>query len=189
MSTVFDATGMDRSQYQAAMEKEEKFFAVGASPCKKEGHTIRERKGHCIQCSPKDIAFFMRYYKNAFVYISASRSKTLIKVGFSRDPDARERTLNSFSYGGADDWIRVCQLKCEHAGRIEFAVHEKLSRFSSPQTYVHEGLTTRCLEVFSCGYPTARKVLTDLLDVRQINNLQERKDALLNYNFPDRMML
>ena len=41
----------------------------------------------------------------------------------------------------------------------------------------------------SCGYPTARKVLTDLLDVRQIDNLQERKDALLNYNFPDRMTL
>ena len=149
MSAIFDATGMSRSQYQEAMKRDEKFFAIGVTPCNKEGHTIRARNGHCIQCTSKEIAFLRRYYKNGFVYISASLLKKLIKVGFSTDPDGRELTLNSFSYGGADDWTVIAQLKSENAGRIEFDVHERLSIFSSPQTYFHEGINKRCLEVFA----------------------------------------
>lgn len=184
-SLVFDATGMTRAQYQDAMKETGKLFAIGVTPCKKDGHSLRERNGHCIQCSTKDIAFLMRHFKNAFVYISASRTRSLIKIGFSTDPDSRERTLNSFSYGGASDWMVVGKVRVESAGRAEFDVHAKLSHFNLPQTYLHQGLSTKCLEVFSCSYPTARAAVASSISDLELKRLWERPDAYLNYNFED----
>src|SRR5262249_24611884 len=96
-------------------------------------------------------------------------------------------TLKFFSYGGAGDWTTVGRVRSEKAGQIEFDVHERLSPFSSPQTYFHEGINKRCLEVFSCGYPTARKALIDSLEAMLMGerDLEECKGALVNYNFPD----
>lgn len=183
VSAIFDATGMSKSQYQDAMRAEDKYFAIGVTACRKEGHTLRIRSGHCVQCDTSDIAYFFRHYANAYVYIAASRKKSLTKIGFSTDPADRMRTVNCFSYGGADDWGVISQLKCKNAGSIEFDVHEKLSPFSSPQSYYRSGVKTNCLETFACGYPIARQALKNVVGDNEMKNIFERKDAFLNYNF------
>jgi hypothetical protein len=45
---------------------------------------------------------------------------------------AAERLLafNSYSYGGRNDWKIVFQIRCAHAGRIEFSAHKTLSSYS-----------------------------------------------------------
>ncbi len=82
----------------------------------------------------------------------------MVKVGYSKDPDERERTINGYEYGGAIDWQKIAQVFFpKNAGQAEFEVHTKLERFDSPQTYLANGHQTKCLEIFACGYPTARK--------------------------------
>jgi hypothetical protein len=113
---VFDATGMKRSEYQEAMRAEGKLFAMGVSPCNKMKHTLRDRSGHCIQCDTSNIAYIKRHYQHGWVYVSASRILKMLKVGFSEDPKSRERTINGFEYGGANDWTLIAQIKCKDAG-------------------------------------------------------------------------
>lgn len=54
LSRVFDASGMRTAEYKQAMRDLGMWVAYGASPCEAEGHTLRSRTGHCVQC--KDFA-------------------------------------------------------------------------------------------------------------------------------------
>lgn len=148
LSLVFDATGMRPKDYRKAMRDQEKLFAIGVSPCAKHGHRMRTRSGDCMQCNPAAIGFIRRHYNKASVYIAASRSKQLIKVGSSQHPEDRETLLNSREYGGISDWSTICHVRCTNAGRVEFDIHELLLPFASPQTYTREGKIVDCLEIF-----------------------------------------
>lgn len=185
LSQVFDATGMTPAEYKKAMHAQEMFVAVGVRPCKA-GHTLKTPSGNCIQCRSDYIEYKRRHDGPAYVYISASRSEKLIKVGSSKSPDEREKLLNARGYGGVSDWSKIGQVQCKHAGRVEFEVHEILAAFASPRSYLREGIAVDCTEIFSCGYLHARKALLDVLSEDEAKTLKERKDASINYNFPER---
>lgn len=52
---TLDAKGLIPSEYQTLMKSQEKLIAYNATPCHKDGHTLRTRSGHCAQCYPERI--------------------------------------------------------------------------------------------------------------------------------------
>jgi T5orf172 domain len=183
---VFDASGMTRSEYYNAMKEEEKFFAIGVTPCKKFGHTIRERNGHCIQCKPSNIEFILRKYRNGWIYVFASPGLKMVKIGSSLDPKDRERTVNGYKYGGRSDWFTIAKQRSNNSGKIEFGVHQKLSDYYHPLSYHINNKETICREIFSCSYLTARDALIrSLVENKEKPDLWETDDAEIRFSFPN----
>lgn len=156
LSSVFDASGMRKPAYQAAMEELGKSFAFGVTPCNRAMHRLRTRAGHCIQCDHSKIAYMLRYDAAAYLYIAASLKGKLIKVGCSGDVEQRRGMLNAYRYGGQSDWQILAFADCPAAGRLEFAVHCKLARFQVPGGYYQGGKERRCYELFRCNFADAR---------------------------------
>ena len=127
LSRVFDATGMSQAAYRAAMAELDMIVAIGVSPCRKAGHTLRTRAGHCAQCNTHALAFLRRHDDPGEIYVAHSPQTSLVKVGTSKNPIARISTLNSFGYGGATDWRVYYRHGCAKAGRVEFIAQSKLN--------------------------------------------------------------
>jgi len=180
---VFDATGMSKTEYRDAMKLEEKLFAMGTTPCRASGHTLRDRSGHCIECSPKNIRFIQRYFEEAHVYVAASSSLRRLKIGCSKDIADRTRTINGFAYGGATDWKMVASVKCKDAGRVEFAAHTALARHASEGHYRANGRDTTCRELFSCAYAVSREALFDCLSPEEKTRFKEVPNAVEHFGF------
>src|SRR3546814_9788370 len=56
---------------RGAMEAEGKGFAYNTRRCNN-GHTLKSRPGHCIQCRPVVIGFLKRHFAEGYVYIAVS---------------------------------------------------------------------------------------------------------------------
>ncbi len=180
-SAVFDAAGMPPRRYRPLMEREEKLFVIGVSPCLQRGHTMRTRAGHCVQCDTKKIAFITRYYRQAFVYIAGSQRTKLVKLGSSQTPLNREAIINQLGYGGISDWRLLYYAKFANAGMVEFTAHGILARYSTPRSYTREYAEVECREIFRCGYDTAKKAL-ESASPNGLSNGWERPDAI-DFNF------
>jgi hypothetical protein len=156
-SRLFDASGMKTAQYKKAMKELGKSFAYGVSACRAEGHTLRTRAGHCIQCDTSKIAFQRRNDDEGFVYIAGSFTLKLIKIGMTNSTTDRLLSINAYGYGGTDDWELLAYLKTKNAGNVEFGTHNLLKQYSCPIQYNKGGKIVNCLELFSCGINTAKK--------------------------------
>ena len=162
VSSVFDATGLRKNEYREIMKSLGKIVAIGVTACKKGGHTLRSRSGHCVQCNPAALGFQARFSATGFVYIAGSLSLKVIKVGFSGDVKSRISSLNHLNYGGASDWVCIYWIQCESAGNIEFGTHARLVKFAAPTTYIRDGKPVNCLETFSCEAETAISTLNEI---------------------------
>lgn len=156
MSMMFDATGMNTEHWRSAMTGEDKPFAFGTTPCERGGHTLRSRANNCIQCNTANIMFQLRNAKPADVYIAASRSKQIFKVGSTTELKRRIETLNRVAYGGADDWFVIANVRCKKAGAVEFETHKRLDSYRFAATYIDSGREIEAYELFSCDYTSAR---------------------------------
>ena len=151
LSRVFDATGMSRLSYKAAMLKFEMIVAVGVSPCKKGGHTLRTPAGLCAQCNTHALAFLIRHYESGEVYVAVSAQSALVKIGTAKNAHARAKTLNSSGYGGATDWKIDYYQFCSKAGRVEHLAQKTLSAERALRTYLKTGCEVDCYELFNCS--------------------------------------
>lgn len=163
LSRVFDASGMSRSTYESAMIELEMIVAVGVSPCKKAGHTLRTPPGHCAQCNTQALAFLLRNYEAGEVYIAVSAQTGLVKIGTSKSAQGRMNTLNSFGYGGATDWKIHCHHACSKAGRVEFLAQNALNGYRASRTYIKAGNTVDCQELFNCSASAATAAVQSAL--------------------------
>ena len=127
LNQVYDGRGMTKSAYQQAMQGTRMIVVAGTAPCKKAGHKLRTKSGHCFQCNPKVISFQKRSQSNAHVYIAGSVKGEYIKIGLAEDLDNRLRQLNDWAYGNAKDWKMLASSFVENAGRVENTVQTKLS--------------------------------------------------------------
>ncbi len=173
LSLMFNASGMRRADYQEVMRAEEKLFAYGVSACAKGGHTLRSRAGTCIQCDTAPIAYTLRHYGAAWVYVAGSLKRTLLKIGSSKDPEARVNELNRTGYGNTTDWDILAKVNCKHAGAVEFAVHKSLDSYFSPDQYQKQGKSQNSYELFRCGYSLARAALHSSLPPEERPMLKE----------------
>jgi hypothetical protein len=182
---VFDATGLSTKQYTPLMKEQGKLFACGVTPCKKSRHTLRTRSGHCIQCDTKSIAYTLRHYKRAYVYIAGSLTKSLIKVGVSTEHEKRADHLNRMSYGGARDWRILATILTENAGMVEFHVHDRLSDKLREIPYQKDDRQQVGNECFASDYIEAKKYLLEKCDKSAAAQLSEKPFAH-EYNFSSR---
>lgn len=159
LGDVFDASGMRKKEYMTAMEEVGKHFAFGVTPCTANGHTLRTKAGHCIQCDTSRIAYAKRYSEKGIVYIAGSIEKKLIKIGVASDKERRLVQIRHHAYGGASDWELLASCATDNAGRIEFDVHEQLKIYSQPGSYLWGGRVQSCYELFRCSYAAAKSAL------------------------------
>lgn len=180
ISSVFDASGMGKSDYRAAMKELGKTVAIGVTPCKKGNHTMRTRSGHCIQCNPASIAFQKRHSTDGFVYVAGSLSLSVIKIGLANDVKQRMKSLNKLNYAGASDWECVYWAKTINAGKVEFDAHGSLVNYAAPKVYQRDGRGVHCLETFSCaaslGIQAIREHLHDAFDEWEDKRLVDSYD-------------
>jgi hypothetical protein len=163
LGRLFDATGMRPGDYKREMSALGMVVAIGVTPCGNAGHTMRTSAGHCAECRPANLAFHRRYDAPGEVYVARSKSGRITKVGSAQDAMERVRNLNSYKYGGADDWEIAHIEIARTAGRVEFAAHRLLSKFMVEGTYFKEGRTIICRELFSCSVAIAKRTVQQVL--------------------------
>lgn len=160
MDDLFDASGLNNKEYQKIMKEQGKLVAYGVTPCGAKGHTLRTRKGHCVQCNTANLDYLKRMSKTADVYVAWSQQKRIAKVGLSVDAYQRLSTLNEFRYGGIEDWQMKLIYTCENAGQVETATHQLLREYSKTGlTYWNGNVHRDCTELFQCNLKTAMNAL------------------------------
>lgn len=159
LSKVFDATGMSKGEYQAAMKPLELWLAFGVTPCKEAGHRMRTRAGHCVQCDPAKISFIARHEKLGEVYVAHSPRLHYIKVGSADNAQVRIRSLNTHKYGRIDDWKLIYKASFAQSGNAEFLVHKALKAHHSPRANSDGASSIESQELFSCAPEVAVKAI------------------------------
>ena len=164
LGVVFNAEGLTAKETKSQMETLDMRFAYGVTPCRKMGHTLRSLAGDCIQCNTHVIAFTNRYFDTGFIYVSISSSKELLKIGCTNNVENRTSGLNNLSYGGINDWEIIFYDEVENAGKIEFDIQKKLSKFFYPVIYLRNGMTVNCREIFKCDKNYVVETVKNLID-------------------------
>ena len=164
LGVVFNAEGLTAKERKSQMETLDMRFAYGVTPCRKMGHTLRSLAGDCIQCNTHVIAFTNRYFDTGFIYVSISSSKELLKIGCTNNVENRTSGLNKLFYGGINDWEIIFYDEVENAGKIEFDIHKKLSKFFYPVIYLRNGMTVNCREIFKCDKNYVVETVKNLID-------------------------
>lgn len=124
--------------------------AYGVSPCGNGGHSLRTRAGHCVQCNTHAIAFLRRHDESGEIYVAVSRKAGLVKIGTATDAPKRMQTLNSYAYGGNDDWTVAFRCHCEKAGQVEFLAQKSLREQQARGSYTKLNQEIECRELFGC---------------------------------------
>jgi hypothetical protein len=183
-SEVFDATGFSKAEYQDRMREQNKLFAFGVTPCKKFGHALRSRAGHCIECDTSRIAYQRRHHIKGIVYIAGTHSKGLLKIGCTNDIGDRLQDLNMGGYGKAQDWeILLSAHGVQDAGLIESKAHFNLRDYNVFGTYIKQGKENECYELFKCSYKMARDILIGFLPANISIRTTNESRLLSVYNF------
>jgi hypothetical protein len=161
---VCDASMVGPRRYKRKMEAEGKFFAIVREPCYR-GHYIRSHKGHCMQCDTSRIAYVLRHYKEAYVYIVGSPQHRFLKIGWSETPWDRAEHLNAIAYGAIDDWELLYYGSYSEAGKVELSSHSWLAFYVTPREWFREGMRQDAREVFNCSYNQAREAIKKVAGV------------------------
>lgn len=163
LSMVFNAKGMPSSRYKPIMKAGEFLVAYGVTPCGRGGHTLRTRYGHCVQCDTKHIAYIRRHSEPGYVYLAHSKSKNMVKIGASIDPNVRESHLNSYAYGGASDWVVIESIFTKNHAKHEHLAHQHLAAHRTSGEYFDRGGWIECNELYSCTIEVAKNAIVAAL--------------------------
>ena len=159
---VFDAKNLSKQEYRCIMKQQGKIVAFHVTPCKKAGHQLRTRSGHCIMCDSTSLGFQKRNDFSGFVYFAYSSKSKLLKVGFSQYPSERIKSLNAQSYGNVKDWELKYLMISPMGNVLENQIQLKLTRFSTKELYPKTEHFTETKELFRCDINKAIEVLKDL---------------------------
>ncbi len=178
---VFDASGLDKKTYKEVMDELGIEFAYGVTPCKRAGHTLRTRAGHCIQCDTAKIAYQLRYNESGIVYVAYSEKLSLTKVGVAKNVNERLKNLNSHGYGGTKDWKIYSRKECKMSGQIEMQIHKYLAVHQALRNYEKAGNIVECRELFHCRPDMAieylQKITSHLPEIqKQLNEKTSHED-------------
>lgn len=183
-SFLFDAKGLSRSEYSPRMKDEGKKIAYNVSLCSN-GHSLRTRHGHCIQCKPANLAFIFR--DNGTFYVAGSREGKIFKVGFTKSKNLREESLNKKNEGYGDyyDWEILLFFESVYAAEIEQIAHSLLREHQLIKTYSHEGHDQETKELFKCSYKRIKEAaIYGLLEKQEdMSIVMEKRHRLNRYSF------
>ena len=157
---------------------------VLGSRCKKAGHRLRTRSGHCIQCDPSKIAYQKRHSLHGFVYIAGSLNAKLIKVGGTEAIRDRVDRLRSERYGGAGDWLLLLHVELDRYGEAESRAHSILFRHRVEAPYLKDGHEQFGREVYRCSFSIAEAALDKALAELEVQaKRSSRSVAVVRYEF------
>lgn len=101
---VYDGRYQSKDRRAAAAKEAGKHLVlagvIGRRDCRTQGHRLRTRSGHCIQCNPINIAFQRREDEPGYVYIAGSLSGRVVKIGTTGNLNQRENQMRAEGYGG-----------------------------------------------------------------------------------------
>ena len=157
---VFDARGFPQWLWFQRIDEEGKTVALG-SRCSRAGHRLRSRRGHCVQCDTKKLAFQARYKANQYVYIAGSLSAQLIKIGTCGDYQQREHQLRAEKYGSAGDWDVIFFIRARNAGAVEHSARAQLSHYIVTRDYWKDGFRQTAIELLQCSFHQAKDALLE----------------------------
>ena len=189
-SAVFDARGVSKSDYRW-VAKDNGCNFVYQNECRN-GHRLKTRSGHCIQCDTRRIAFQSRHNLPSTLYLAYSEQKGLCKIGQTTDLVARIRKLRTEYYGGAGDWELLVDRFSSEAGVDEFELHAMLAPFRVTGSYYKDHHEQTFREVFRCQKDAVeaifrayfrrpsvqRSAARRLDDANTIEDLEERSLAI-----------
>mgnify|MGYP000430156728 CR=1 FL=1 len=154
-SDVCDCRGFDVAKRRHALKETGKTLALG-SPCRRGGHRLRTRSGHCVQCDPAKISYQSRKAIRATLYAARSTGSGAFKIGISEEPIRRIGDLNRETYGGHSDWMMYMAREINDAGKAETEVHRQLSDYSVRSEYRKSDHIQVAREIFFC--PASRVI-------------------------------
>ncbi len=152
---TFNASSYSTDGYKRIMSVSDLWVAYGVTPCIAEGHTLRTRAGHCVQCDPKKIVFLKRHSESQYVYLAYSKKTKFIKIGVASDLMMRELSLNKQSYGGINDWKVISSAFVYNSGAVEAEIHRLLKDYQTTSYTFKDGAYSSSRELFSCPKHTA----------------------------------
>lgn len=165
-SDFFAIPGAAHSDKELGRDAKSKGFSfIVGSKCKKGGHRLRTRRGHCIQCDPSRIAHMSRAIGDAFVYVAVSREYRRVKIGWTESPDKRHRqsSLNKTGYGGIRDWKIVRFEAHPSAGKLEKVTLSRLNDFREDRSYRKGGKKQIAKEILTCTEADACNALDEAM--------------------------
>jgi hypothetical protein len=160
---VFDGRAFSQAGWKQYAKEAGKDIVLGGR-CRKAGHRLRTRGGHCVQCDPKKLAFTARFSSRGQVYIAGSLNGRLIKLGSCGDWEQRLRQLCAERYGGYGDWRLLHSVVVNNMGEVENRIGRKLWRYSVSRPYQKDGLPQVATELYSCSYSQAAKALAEITE-------------------------
>ena len=172
---VFDVRGYTQDTWFCLIDEARKTIALG-SPCRKAGHRLRSRRGHCVQCDTSKLAFAERHGLEQYVYIAGSLSARLLKVGTCKDIDQRFRQICFENHGQASDWIPLYYLRVPRAGEVEARILARLSEYAVPDQYWKNGQLQTSIELVRCSYSRALQALSDVIGDTSVYRPTQRRD-------------
>jgi len=182
---TFNALGLSKKEYHSRMKSEEKIIAYNVTPCKSNGHTLRTRNGHCIQCDTAKIAYAKRNISYGTIYIAGSLEGELIKIGYTQKSSIRIESLNRTKYADRNDWEILYSSTSIKAAEIENYAHLNLKRYTFTESYAHDHKMQKTREIFKCSYGKAKEAIEEIVKQHsiQIDNVFENKQQISKYNF------
>ena len=178
---VYDGRFIRKYIWQNAAKREGKTLVLG-SPCRKLGHRLRTRAGHCVQCNPKNLKFEERFSTKQCVYIAGSLEARLIKVGTCKDIEQREGQMRYERYGDAGDWECLLFLIVDNAGQVEDKVQKRLSQFAVARPYWKDGVQQMATELYTCSFSQAQQTLMDVLGDEALGAWRYRRTYLYEFD-------
>ena len=156
---VFNAFGMSKSEYRVIMKELNKLVAFNVTPCKKSGHTLRTRSGHCCQCNTATLAYQKRNDSAGIVYVAGSKSGSIMKIGFSKAMEVRSKSLIRTKYAGQSDWEILYAIKSKNAGTIDTKVYSLMNKYSLEFEYNHDGEWHDSHKTYHCSYSKCKELV------------------------------
>jgi hypothetical protein len=136
---------------------------IGRGNCRRMGHRLRTRAGHCIQCKPTNIAFQRREDTPGYVYIAGSLSGRVIKIGTTGDLNQRENQMRAEGYGGSKDWIVLFSVYVSKGGEFERAASSRVKGNRVYRIYFKDGIELGAVELHLCSFSEALRAMTEHL--------------------------
>jgi hypothetical protein len=185
---IYDAQGLSQPEYRLIMKDLNKIIAYNVTPCRKEGHTLRTRSGHCCQCDTAKIAFITRNDSSGVVYIAGSLAGQVIKIGFTKAVKVRSESLNRTKYAGFNDWKILYALESKFAGRIETKSNSLLHKYSYSLDYDHDGHWQDSYETYRCSYSKTKEFVRKVYESENFKIKIIRNVSTDDYEFKKRIV-
>jgi hypothetical protein len=156
---------------------------IGRGICRRKGHRLRTRAGHCIQCNPLNIVYQKREDTPGYVYIAGSLSGRVIKIGTTGDLNQRENRMRAEGYGGSKDWIVLASVYVSHGGAFERAASSRVNGKRVYRMYTKDGIEQGAVELHLCSFSEALRAITEVLSDEERQRLTVFRSKTGRYEF------